>query len=93
MNWEALGAIAELIAAFGVILSILYLAAQIRYRSLLGPMFLNLRSVRFRSTWQQFRPSFEGPFAELVDRVVTRYDREGVAMDEFSVSGPPAAGR
>ena len=30
MNWEAIGAIAELIGASGVILSLLYLAAQIR---------------------------------------------------------------
>ncbi len=30
MNWDAIGAIAELAAALGVILSVLYLAAQIR---------------------------------------------------------------
>jgi len=30
MNWDAIGAIAELTAALGVILSLLYLAAQIR---------------------------------------------------------------
>ncbi len=30
MNWEAIGAIAELAGALGVILSLLYLAAQIR---------------------------------------------------------------
>lgn len=30
MNWEAIGAIAELAAALGVIISLLYLAAQIR---------------------------------------------------------------
>ncbi len=167
MNWEALGAIAELIAAIGVIFSILYLALQIRqatvasraasyqdttalislgnihifgnadaasllsraaattdeltpadqirwqaycsymfrhwsnihyqhsmgtldeirYRSLLGPMFINLRSVRFRNTWRRFRPGFDGPFGELVDRVVERYDREGVTLDRLAV-GP-----
>lgn len=30
MNWEAIGAVAELLGALGVILSLLYLAAQIR---------------------------------------------------------------
>ena len=33
MNWEALGAIAELLAAVGVILSLIYLAVQIRHGS------------------------------------------------------------
>ena len=31
MNWDALGAIAELIGALGVVLSLLYLGRQIRY--------------------------------------------------------------
>jgi hypothetical protein len=33
MNWEALGAIAELLAALGVIISLIYLAVQIRHGS------------------------------------------------------------
>lgn len=33
MNWEAVGAVAELIAAFGVILSLVYLAKQIKANS------------------------------------------------------------
>jgi hypothetical protein len=44
MNWEAVGASAELLAAVGVIVSLLYLAAQIRQ---------NTRSVR-ASTFQDF---------------------------------------
>ena len=44
MNWEAVGAIAELIAAIGVIVSLLYLAMQIRQ---------NTASVR-ASTYQDF---------------------------------------
>ena len=31
MNWGAIGAIAEVVAAFAVIVSLLYLAAQVRY--------------------------------------------------------------
>ncbi len=30
MNWEAVGAIAEIIATFGVIISLVYLGLQIR---------------------------------------------------------------
>ena len=33
MNWEAIGAIAELLGAFGVIASLIYLATQIRQNS------------------------------------------------------------
>lgn len=44
MNWEAVGAVAELVAALGVIVSLLYLAAQIRQ---------NTASVR-ASTYQDF---------------------------------------
>jgi hypothetical protein len=44
MNWEAIGASAELLAAVGVIISLLYLAAQIRQ---------NTASVR-ASTFQAF---------------------------------------
>ena len=33
MNWEAIGAIAELIAAIGVIASLIYLAKQINANS------------------------------------------------------------
>ena len=44
MNWDAIGAVAELLAALGVIISLLYLAAQIRQ---------NTQSVR-ASTFQEF---------------------------------------
>lgn len=35
MNWEAIGAIAELLGALGVIITLIYLAAQIRHSSAL----------------------------------------------------------
>ena len=40
MNWDAIGAIAELLGAFGVIASLIYLATQIRQ---------NTKSVRMAS--------------------------------------------
>jgi len=32
MNWDAMAAIAEIVASFGVIVSLIYLATQIRYQ-------------------------------------------------------------
>lgn len=59
MNWDALGAIAELFAAVGVIVSLLYLAAQIRQ---------NTQSVR-ASTFQEFtRESAETTRLALAER-------------------------
>ncbi|GAB5450211.1 MAG: hypothetical protein Hals2KO_05390 [Halioglobus sp.] len=59
MNWDAVGAIAELLAAFGVILSLLYLAAQIRQ---------NTQSVR-ASTFQEFtRESAETARLAITER-------------------------
>jgi hypothetical protein len=59
MNWEAVGAIAELFAAVGVIVSLLYLAAQIRQ---------NTQSVQ-ASTFQEFtRESAEITRLAIADR-------------------------
>lgn len=59
MNWEAVGAIAELLAAVGVIVSLLYLAAQIKQ---------NTQSVQ-ASTFQDFtRESAETTRLALTDR-------------------------
>jgi len=59
MNWDVLGAIAELLAAVGVIISLLYLATQIRQ---------NTQSVR-ANTYQDFtRESAEISRWALADR-------------------------
>ena len=59
MNWEAVGASAELLAAIGVIVSLLYLAAQIRQ---------NTASVQ-ASTYQDFtRESAETTRLALLDQ-------------------------
>jgi hypothetical protein len=46
MNWDAIGAIAELLGAIGVIASLVYLATQIRQSRLLPRSSTNLRSHR-----------------------------------------------
>jgi hypothetical protein len=52
MNWDAIGAIAELLGAIGVIASLVYLAMQIRHsREQMGQ---NTRALRANS-YQQFR--------------------------------------
>lgn len=49
MNWDAIGAIAELLAAIGVIVSLVYLASQIRHsREQMGQ---NTRAIESQATW------------------------------------------
>ena len=38
MNWDAIGAIAEVVAAIGVILTLIYVAIQIRQNTELLPL-------------------------------------------------------
>ncbi len=47
MNWDAIGAIAELLGAIGVIASLIYLATQIRQRR--EQMRENTRATRERT--------------------------------------------
>ncbi len=67
MNWDAVGAIAELLGAIGVIASLLYLAAQIRQNT------RNLQAAAFDSSAQTLAEenrafSLNPEFAELVER-------------------------
>lgn len=48
MNWEAIGAIAEAIAAMGVIASLLYLAVQVRASARASAVESKLVSARFQ---------------------------------------------
>jgi hypothetical protein len=54
MNWDAIGAIAELLGAIGVIASLVYLATQIRHSR--EQMIQNTRAMR-ASAYQQFEHS------------------------------------
>ena len=49
MNWEAIGAVAELLAAIGVIVSLVYLASQIRHSR--EQMRQNTRAVEAQVSW------------------------------------------
>ena len=47
MNWEAIGAVAELSAAIGVIASLLYVATQVRYSNRASSIQAKLENTRF----------------------------------------------
>lgn len=49
MNWDAIGALAELLAAIGVIVSLVYLASQIRYSR--EQMRQNTKAIEAQVSW------------------------------------------
>ena len=51
MNWEAVGALAELLGAFGVIASLIYLASQIRQNTNAVRGSAHESSVSRNTTW------------------------------------------
>jgi hypothetical protein len=63
MNWDAIGAIAELLGAIGVIASLIYLATQIRQSR--EQMSQNTRAMR-SSALQQFDQNLLGAFSTLL---------------------------
>ena len=82
MNWEAVGAIAELVGALGVVLSLAYLAVQIRQNT--RQLFLNDKSMEAASAdaWMQYGVSFR---ANLIhDPDVARLFREGLSGSPLS---------
>jgi hypothetical protein len=69
MNWEAIGAVAELLGAIGVIASLVYLAGQIRHSR--NQMEQNTRATQ-ASAYQQFEHS-------LSERAMTQVVVPGLA--------------
>ncbi len=63
MNWDAIGAIAELLGAVGVIASLVYLAGQIRQSR--EQMSQNTRAMR-SSAFQQFDQNLNDAFSTLL---------------------------
>jgi hypothetical protein len=62
MNWNAIGAVAELVGALGVVASLAYLAVQIRQNT--HHIDFNTRAIR-ASTFQNFSNTF-GDFEDLL---------------------------
>ena len=72
MNWDAIGAIGEVIGAFAVVLSLLYLALQIRHSSKMAEDTA-LRDV-FGVVTTQFASMVEGPNAEIILKGLKNFD-------------------
>ena len=77
MNWDAVGAIAELLGAIGVILSLAYQAVQIRQNT--RQLSLNAKSMEAASAdaWMQYGVSFRGSI--IHNPGVARLFREGLS--------------
>jgi hypothetical protein len=83
MNWEAIGAVAELLAAIGVIVSLVYLASQIRHSR--EQMRQNTRAVEAQVTWAHWNSTYKVYHARVQDpdlaalvQKVRSWDREQV---------------
>lgn len=80
MNWDAIGAMAELLGALGVIISLLYLAGQIRNANRAAAVAAKLDSTRFITDYLDLL--IQNPeIADLINR--GRRDQESLSKDEF----------
>jgi hypothetical protein len=84
MNWDAIGAIAELLGAIGVIASLIYLATQIRHSR--EQMDRNDRTTR-AAAYQHFDQSLQDAFFHVLSvpgmgRVVRRGGSDYEDLDE-----------
>jgi len=76
MNWEALTAIGQLVAAVGVIASVLYLAIQVRHKTIRDEDWFEVRAVMriwlhgagCRAWWAGYgHKMFAGEFVNFVE--------------------------
>ncbi len=72
MNWEAIGAIAEIVGALGVIVSLIYLALQIRTQN------EEARIAAMHDISAGYRDALatvvEGVMADIIDKAIDDYD-------------------
>jgi hypothetical protein len=83
MFWEAIGAFAELLAAIGVIVSLVYLASQIRHSR--EQMRQNTRAVEAQVSWAHWDSIYKVYHARVQDpdlitllQKIRSWDREQV---------------
>jgi hypothetical protein len=80
MNWDAIGAVAELLGAVGVIGSLLYLAGQIRAANQAASVHAKLESTRLMTDYLD--GLIQHPeLAELVQR--GQVDKESLSREEY----------
>jgi hypothetical protein len=92
MNWDALGAVAELLAATGVIVSLVYLASQIRYSR--EQMMQNTRSIEAQVSWAHWNAVYniyharvENPDLMALFQTMRSWGRDQLVAlkDEFDI--------
>lgn len=71
MNWEAIGAIGEIVGAAAVVFTLAYLAVQIRHNSKLANVTSHERAVEYWSEANQ--PLMDPEFAELFQKGCESY--------------------
>lgn len=81
MNWDALGAVAELLAAIGVIVSLVYLASQIRFSR--EQMAQNTKAIEAQVSWAHWNAIYslyharaEKPDLMELTRTMRSWNRE-----------------
>lgn len=80
MNWDAIGAIAELLGALGVVISLLYLARQIHHANRAAEVSAKLDSTKFITDY--LNDLIQNPeLAELIHR--GRRDNDSLTREEF----------
>ena len=72
MNWDAIGAVGEILGALAVFVSLIYLARQIKFSALAtrGQMEAEL----FQRSFQAYDPIYEGRNAEIFEQGLTDPD-------------------
>ena len=85
MNWDAIGAVAELVGALGVVASLAYLAVQIRQNT--QHIDFNTRAIR-ASTYQ----NFSNTFGEFEDLLLEHKQLGHIWVSGLTEGEPPEAG-
>ena len=78
MNWQEIGAISELIAALGVIISLIYLAAQIRHS------IATARATAYQEVYRDLRESLTGAGHDPILKLV-----RGEELSQEELAGLP----
>jgi len=81
MDWDAIGALAELVGAVGVVLTLLFIAVQVRHSA----SATNTNSEELRATRLRYAADAVSRFSELIagNKEVASIWRRGVAGEEF----------
>ena len=83
MNWEAIGAFAELLGALAVFASLVYLAVQIKHSS--NHFRVQLQDELQTRAFQAYDPFYEGNNADIIDRGLSGEELAGGELLTFNL--------